>query len=115
MSGVEVKIPPANSGASWPALSYEEQIWNNGSLSSFGPAATRVSQHRSKYECAVPSMIAELNPVASREAEQLAREAEFALREFDSEHGARMQQFAPILLRSEAAASSQIENLSASA
>lgn len=60
-------------------------------------------------------MIAELTPVASRDTEELAREAEFALREFDSEHGARMQKFAPILLRSEAAASSQIENLSASA
>ncbi|NLA66470.1 MAG: Fic family protein [Leucobacter sp.] len=106
---------PANTAASWPALAYEEQFWDSKSLATFGPAATRVSQHRRTYKSSVPPMIAGLNPVASQEAEELAREAEFALRDFDSVHGKRMQQFAPILLRSEAAASSQIENLSASA
>lgn len=111
----DTQTPAADSGASWPGLAYEDQVWDGSSIATFGPAATRVSQHRRKYQSAVPPMIAELTPVATRDTEELAREAEFALREFDSEHSARVQQFAPILLRSEAAASSQIENLSASA
>lgn len=112
MTDAQIHVMP---GASWPALTYEEQLWDSSSVAAFGPAATRVSQHGGTYQSAVPPMIAELTPVASRHTEELAREAEFALREFDTAHGERMRQFAPILLRSEAAASSQIENLSASA
>lgn len=60
-------------------------------------------------------MIADLSPRAIPVVEELAQEAEAELQRFDSDHGEKMRAFAPILLRSEAAASSQIENLTASA
>lgn len=45
----------------------------------------------------------------------LAREAEAELHRFDAEFGDRLTAYGPILLRSEAASSSQIENLTAAA
>ncbi|WP_240423570.1 Fic family protein [Microbacterium halotolerans] len=50
-----------------------------------------------------------------REAAALATEATHELGRFDAELGHRIATFAPVLLRSEAASSSQIENLTASA
>lgn len=105
---------PTEAG-NWPALDYEEQTWSGGGIAAYGPAATRASGRGQRYRTAVPPMIAHLSPHASAGAEELAREAEDELREFDSAHGERMRAFAPILLRSEAAASSQIEHLTASA
>ena len=99
----------------WPALGYEERTWSGGGIAAYGPAATRASGRGQQYRVAVPPTIANLSPRASAEVEELAREAEDELRRFDSEHGEKMRAFAPILLRSEAAASSQIENLTASA
>lgn len=101
--------------ANWPALSYEEQTWAGGGIASYGPAATRVSDRGRRYRSAVPHMIADLSPRATPEVEELAQEAEAELQRFDADHGEKMRSFAPILLRSEAAASSQIENLTASA
>lgn len=99
----------------WPALDYEEQTWAGGGIASYGPAATRASNQGRRYQSAVPPMIAELSPRAATEVEELAQEAEAELQRFDTDHGEKMRAFAPILLRSEAAASSQIENLTASA
>jgi Fic family protein len=99
----------------WPALDYEEQIWLGGGIAQVGPAATRASGYGQRYRSAVPPLIASLSPRAAPELEELAREAEDELQRFDAEHGEKMRAFAPILLRSEAAASSQIEHLTASA
>lgn len=100
---------------SWPAIDHEQQLWEGGGLATYGPAATKASDRHKKYLSAVPPFIANLAPSAAPDIEELAREAEAALQDFDSDYGERMAAFAPILLRSEAAASSQIENLSASA
>ncbi|WP_225216795.1 Fic family protein [Microbacterium pullorum] len=59
--------------------------------------------------------IAGLDPRPSAEALAAADDASRALTAFDAELGARVNNFAPVLLRSEAASSSQIENLTASA
>ncbi|QIM17381.1 Fic family protein [Leucobacter insecticola] len=99
----------------WPKLDYEEQIWDGGQIASMGPAATRLSMRGAKYHTAVPSMIVDLVPEVDREVELLAREAELELARFDTEVGLRLAAFGPILLRSEATSSSQIENLTASA
>ncbi len=109
------KQPAVDTGITWPALAHEELVWSGGGIAAFGLAATRISDAGKRYRAAVPPMIAELSPITDSGVGELAREAEDELREFDSEHGERMREFAPILLRSEAAASSQIENLSASA
>jgi Fic family protein len=67
------------------------------------------------YSAAVPPFIADLTPVVDSETTVAADEAARELSRFDAELGARVRLFAPVLLRSEAASSSQIENLTASA
>lgn len=115
MEGETGRREDASNSASWPALEHERLIWDGGGTASFGPAATRETGRGSVYRSTLPPLIAQLTPVGSRAVEILAREAESELIRFDSEHGDRIRAFAPILLRSEAAASSQIENLTASA
>lgn len=110
-----VPMGPSNPPAPWPALDYETQIWAGGGVTASGPEATKASARGARYKSAVPPFIAHLTPQLSRHIEELAQEAEAELQEFDSDHGEKMRTFAPILLRSEAAASSQIENLTASA
>lgn len=92
----------------WPRLSFEDQIWH-GDPTWSGPAAP-VS-----YRSAVPPEIAALTPVPSAEVASMARQAAAELVRFDGELGSQVEGFAPVLLRSEAASSSQIENLTASA
>jgi Fic family protein len=67
------------------------------------------------YRAAVPPSIAELSPALSAQAAADVEEAAMALRAFDATLGGEIAPFAAVLLRSESAASSQIENLSASA
>lgn len=115
---LEPSRSPANGALvrpSWPALDYEEQTWDGGSLAGMGPAATRFFDHGITYRSAVPPRISGLTPEVDREIGALAREAEIELTRFDAESGHRLKAFAPILLRSEAASSSRIENLTASA
>ncbi|MFB2585831.1 Fic family protein [Herbiconiux liukaitaii] len=63
----------------------------------------------------MPPVIARLDPEPDREAGEAAEAAAQELSRFDAELGTRVAGFAPVLLRSEAASSSQIENLTASA
>jgi len=60
-------------------------------------------------------LIAGLIPHPASDAADVAAEAEQELSRFDAELGHRVASFAPVLLRSESASSSQIENLTASA
>lgn len=98
----------------WPPLEHELQVWTPAASSSWGvgAAAARGDQ---EYEASVPPLIAGLIPRPSREASAAAEDAERELTRFDSELGGKVSSFAPVLLRSEAASSSQIENLTASA
>ena len=59
--------------------------------------------------------ISGLRPSPSPDVQDAAEGAARELARFDAELGARVAAFAPVLLRSEAASSSQIENLTASA
>lgn len=67
------------------------------------------------YRSAIVPHIADLTPSPSPDVTEKAEEAERELTRFDAELGARVSEFAPVLLRSEASSSSQIENLTASA
>ncbi|WP_209559766.1 Fic family protein [Frigoribacterium sp. PvP032] len=100
--------------SSWPAISHETLEWTSRSAS-FGPRAARQGPLRASYQAAVPPRIADLSPVVSPEVATLADEASTALAVFDAELGSDVAPFASLLLRSEAAASSQIEQLTASA
>ncbi len=96
----------------WPALTWEPRTWQ--SSASWGVNA---DQHAGvvRYEAAVPAFISEAMPVLSQDTSTAARLAEHELSRLDAELGSRISTFAPVLLRSEAASSSQIENLTASA
>ena len=116
MSDEGGELTSASSGPpAWPALTYENQVWEGGQFAAVGPAATELSQRGATYRSAVPPQIAHRSPTLTPEVDRLAREAEQELTRFDAECGHRLAAFGPILLRSEAAASSQIENLTASA
>lgn len=100
--------PPAE----WPSVDWEDNAWEqHATHDSRSPLRTQKSHYRS----AIPAFITELTPSVSPEAAEAAERASLELTAFDAEQGMRMSHFAPVLLRSEAAASSQIENLAASA
>lgn len=100
------------SPSSWPRLGYEECPWEI-------PAAISRSARRrlsSTYTAAVVAEIVGIDRVPlPGETEVLVAEATAEIARFDTEMGADIAPFAAVLLRSESAASSKIENLSASA
>lgn len=96
----------------WPAVAWEPQVWVPSSA--WGPRAD-TGASRLHYRSAIPAQIAALTPPVGRQAVTAAAEATQELGRFDAELGSRVAAFAPVLLRSEAASSSQIENLTASA
>ncbi len=98
----------------WPALTYEAQVWIPSSQAIWGTGIESAARSQ-RYESAVPPSIAGLMPEPDDEAGHAAAEAERELTRFDAELGNSVASFAPVLLRSEAASSSQIENLTASA
>lgn len=98
---------------SWPAVGHEPQDWVSAAAS--GVRATREGRSRISYEASVPPLIASRTPTLIPEVAAEAEEATAELARFDAELGSRVAGFAPVLLRSEAASSSQIENLTASA
>lgn len=99
----------------WPAVHLVKCVWEGGQIAAIGPAATALAHRGATYRASVPPLIAQLTPTVSRETDNLAREAEHELARFDEDCGHRLAAYGPILLRSEAASSSQIENLTASA
>ncbi|MHA7303916.1 Fic family protein [Arthrobacter sp. TMN-49] len=99
------------SGHQWPGLDWEQQDWV--------PATAGYGAHQqpdfSRYKSAVPPVIANQTPAPDEETLHLADRATSELTRFDAELGHKVATFAPVLLRSESASSSQIENLTASA
>jgi Fic family protein len=100
---------------SWPAVTDEAMLWEPADVQEMGPGLSAYLGGSRKYVATVPAMIAaaavELPGVVLAAAEDAARE----LSRFDAELGHRVAAFGPVLLRSEASASSQIEQLTASA
>jgi Fic family protein len=96
----------------WPALRWEPQQWVPSTVLEHG---SLLLPQRSSYSSSVPPLIAELTPGPGSAVAEAADLAARELSRFDAELGVRVNSFAPVLLRSEAASSSQIENLTASA
>lgn len=96
----------------WPALEWEQCTWS--SAASWGVRADELGAVV-QYDAAVPPVIADLTPNLDSATAGRARTAEQELSRLDAELGSRIGSFAPVLVRSEAASSSQIENLTASA
>ncbi len=100
------------SSEGWPRLEWESQVWLP--TSGWGVDA-EFGSGGEPYRSSVPPAIATLTPEPDTEANEVAEAAVQELSRFDAELGPRVAGFAPVLLRSEAASSSQIENLTASA
>jgi len=100
-------------GSSWPALTFERRPWQRTG----DEVASRraLMQARGDYEATVPPSIARLHVDLKPEVVALADDASRELTRFDTEVGVIAAPFASILLRTEAASSSEVENLTSSA
>jgi Fic family protein len=99
---------------SWPAITYETRPWT----SRFSPDSVSRRQwerHAGPYGSAVPPDIAALAVDLPAEVLAAADDASQTVARFDVDMGGEIAPYGVVLLRSESAASSQIENLTASA
>lgn len=111
-----MRISDATSVAAqgWPAIMFETLPWL--SAADEGESRRAALKARGPYEAAVPPFIANLPlPRLDDETAAAAEDAVAALSRFDGEVGAVAAPFSAILLRSESAASSEIEQLTATA
>jgi len=97
----------------WRALTYEELPWELDESIPVSRAATR--RHLGPYLAAVVPKIARLDLALPSDVTALAEDAATAVTRFDAELGHEIAPFSAVLLRTESAASSNIENLTASA
>jgi len=104
---------PGPASAGWPSATYETVPWALGE--GVRIPRSRHLAHSGPYEAAVPPSIADLDIPLTGETFALVDEASTEIARFDAELGADIAPYAPLLLRSESAASSRIENLTASA
>lgn len=96
----------------WPAVAAETHVWEAAT----DGGASRRAQLRSRgpYSASVPPFIAGLTiPTLDKETALMAEEAGVELARFDGQYGSIPAPFAAILLRSESASSSEIEQLTA--
>ena len=100
--------------AGWSTIAYEERPWKLPDGVPI-PRRRRIA-HAGPYLAAVPAHISGVtNLEVSTDILALAEEASTEIARFDAEIGHDLAPFSALLLRSESAASSQIENLTASA
>lgn len=101
------------SDAPWPAIGYEARAWAR-SGDEVG-SRRRIRAAAGPYDAAVPPSIAELTPHLPADLIALSEDAARELTRFDAEIGILAAPFSSILLRTESASSSAVENLTSSA
>lgn len=109
----EPGISLAAAASSWPAIGYEEHPWETDP--DRGASRRQRLLARGPYQAAVVPDIADLDPAIDSRTQALAEAATVEMVRFDAELGRDTTPFAALLLRSESASSSQIENLTAGA
>ncbi|WP_050993013.1 Fic family protein [Salinibacterium sp. PAMC 21357] len=97
----------------WPAVTYESRPWSR-SDDEVG-SRRQVRAARGPYNAAVPAFIAQLSPNLPSALIALADDVGRELTRFDTQVGILAAPFSSILLRSESASSSEVENLTSSA
>ncbi|HCU52050.1 MAG TPA: cell filamentation protein Fic, partial [Micromonosporaceae bacterium] len=98
----------------WPVLQYESLPWN----STIAPGVASRSQlrrHQGPYQAAIAPEISARRLILASDVLAAADDASNEIARFDAGMGGEIAPFGAVLLRSESAASSQIENLTASA
>ncbi len=98
----------------WPPVRYEKRAWTSRYSPGVAPRAA-MRRHQGPYAAAVPPAIAAVSLELPAQTTTASADAAQEVARFDAELGAEIAPFAAVLLRSESAASSQIENLTASA
>jgi len=104
----------ANASSPWPPVRFETLAWESRYDSVSGSRAQR-SRHRGPYQAAVVPEIAHTSVTLTSEVSALVSDAATAVSRFDENLGGEIAPFSSVLLRTESAASSKIENLTASA
>ncbi|MCA4134098.1 Fic family protein [Arthrobacter sp. M4] len=99
--------------SAWPAISYESRPWDADPIQ--GASRRQRLLSRGPYEAAVLPEIASLEPHIDLRLQAIVETATLEMVRFDAELGHNSAPFAALLLRTESASSSQIENLTASA
>jgi Fic family protein len=107
------EVPRAHAEA-WPELGWEQHSWEPSVPPESMSKAVR-RRHAGPYRSAVAPFIAERTPELPAGVLAAAEEASAEIARFDAELGAEVAPFAAVLLRSESASSSMIENLSSGA
>ena len=97
---------------SWPTVEWEELMWAPTTRAASTSMADAI---RRPYLAAITPDVAESAVDLAIDVRTMAAEASAAIAAFDAEIGATFAPFTALLLRSESAASSQIEQLTASA
>ncbi len=103
--------------SSWPAITYEERRldYRDEALETYGSSRER-KKSRGPYRAAVTPKIARISSIEiPSDIAAVAADASVEIARFDQEIGSEFANFSSILLRSESASSSQIENLTAGA
>lgn len=107
-------LRPGDSVDDWPSLTSESVEWTPTIPADLLTRAQR-ERYRGPYRAALVPHIATLTPHLTPATSALAAEASSVITRFDAELGNELAPFSAILLRSESASSSQIENLSSGA
>ncbi|HMJ78203.1 MAG TPA: Fic family protein [Iamia sp.] len=103
-----------NPSPGWSQVGYEDRPWSHADPD-LVPRRRR-QQHEGPYRAAIPASLHGLDRLDLPDATlALADDATAQIARYDAELGSRLVPFAPLLLRSESAASSRIEELTASA
>jgi Fic family protein len=101
-------------GTGWPALTCESLPWT-AQYETHSTSRSERRKHQGPYRAAIAPKIAEASLELPGEIAAQVGEASAELARFDELMGGEIAHFSAILLRSESAASSRIENLTASA
>ncbi len=109
-----IELAPESHGQ-WPEIAYEERYLDESEIDDYLPRGKRHSVTK-PYRAAVVAEIAEI-PTVDLPGDVLADASEAAaeIARFDAELGGEFTNFTAILLRSESASSSEIEDLTAGA
>src|SRR6478752_6973898 len=99
---------------SWSAIGTEERAWRPKISPDLVSARVR-QRHSGPYRAAVVPEIAHRSLALPAAIATLAEDASVEIARFDAELGAEVAPFASVLLRSESASSSRIENLTSGA
>jgi Fic family protein len=114
VSRAETDVSMGPNASGWPAGEYESHEWV-GKVDAFRTSSYLSGKTGQSYDAFIPPLIATSGYLPAPGTAALAEEAAQAISRFDERYGQHVRPFAALLLRSESAASSRIENLTASA